>query len=77
MADRSDRDKDRQIRLSEAQMRQPGMRGDARPVVSNASASETSELAEEYSYVAADLKRIGGIALIMLAGLVALALLLP
>ena len=77
MADKSDRDKDRDIRLSETQMRQPGMRVGVTPDASRSSSSETSELAEEYSYVAADLRRIGGIALVMLAGLVALALLLP
>jgi len=39
-------------------------------------ASQESDLREEYYYVVADLKRIGVIALVMLAALIALALLL-
>jgi hypothetical protein len=39
--------------------------------------SGASELAEEYRYVAADLKRIAVIAVVMLTVLVVLALLLP
>ncbi len=75
------RKKGRQVRLSPAQMVQPGM-GEvadappptavpARPVV-----PQESDLREEYRYVVADLKRIGVIALAMLAVLIALALLL-
>lgn len=77
MAGKSDREKDREIRLSEAQMRQPGMSETVKAGPASPSSSETSELAEEYGYVLADLRRIGVIALVMLGGLVALALLLP
>jgi hypothetical protein len=45
--------------------------------VSSSSTGETSELAQEYRYVLADLKRIGIIAVVMLGALVGLALLLP
>jgi len=75
------RKKGRQVRLSPAQMVQPGMgevvdaplptAAPARPV-----SPQKSDLREEYCYVVADLKRIGVIALAMLAVLVVLALLL-
>ena len=74
------RKKGRQVRLSQAQMVQPGL-GEVAEV---ASVVETpmrpvphkSDLREEYHYVIADLKRIGVIALVMLAVLIVLALLL-
>ena len=68
-----------QVRLSPAQMMQPGMGEvtDAPLVAAPAqSASQVSDLREEYRYVIADLKRIGVIAVAMLAVLIALALLL-
>ncbi len=69
------RKKDRQVRLSPAQMVQPGVGASvvatARPV------PEVSDPREEYRYVIDDLKRIGIIAVAMLAVLIALALLLP
>lgn len=71
----------RRRHLSQAQMVQPGMSEadsfspsvtsiPARPV------SATTDLREEYRYVIADLKRIGILAMAMLAVLVVLALLL-
>ncbi len=72
MANRSEQNKDREIRLSETQMRQPGMEVGARRVAD----SEATDLAEEYSYVVRDLSRIGIIAAVMLAILVGLAFLL-
>jgi len=74
------RKKGRQVRLSQAQMVQPEVgegvvaslvAAPARPV------PDVSDLREEYHYVVADLKRIGIIAVAMLAILIALALLLP
>jgi hypothetical protein len=74
------RKKGRQVRLSPAQMVQPGVGEEtiapsvaamARPVL------EVSDPREEYRYVIDDLKRIGIIAVAMLAVLIALALLLP
>jgi hypothetical protein len=74
------RKKGRQVRLSPAQMVQPGVgegtiapsvTATARPVL------EVSDPREEYRYVIDDLKRIGIIAVAMLAVLIALALLLP
>jgi hypothetical protein len=44
---------------------------------SSSSSTETSELAQQYHYVLADLRRIGIIAVVMLGALVALALLMP
>jgi len=74
MAEKSGRSKDREIRLSEAQLRHPGLEKapsrDAEP------SSGTAELDQEYAYVLSDLKRIGLIALVMLAVLVGLALFL-
>jgi len=76
MADeKSRRNVDRKIRLSEAQMRQPGM-DEVAEVTQSLSSAHESQLAEEYRYVAADLKRIGVIAAVMLVVLIALALLL-
>ncbi len=76
------KNKGQQIRLSPAQMVQPGMRESKiadTPIISaqGPSAPQASDLREEYRYVIADLKRIGIIAIAMLAVLVALALLLP
>ena len=78
MADeRSRRNVDREIRLSETQMRQPGMDEMAEAeVTQSVSSSHESQLAEEYRYVASDLKRIAAIAVVMLVVLIALALLL-
>lgn len=67
------------VRLSAAQMVQPGTDGvtEATPVVvSTQSAPEETDLREEYRYVIADLGRIGAIALVMLAVLIVLAFLL-
>jgi len=78
MAEKSRRRKEKDIRLSETQLRRPGMEDLVRsPDVSDSSSSETSSLAQEYDYVLADLGRIAIIALVMLGALIALALLLP
>ncbi len=78
MAEKSRRRKERDIRLSEAQLRRPGMEDIVRgPDVSDASSSQSSSLAQEYDYVLADLGRIAIIALVMLGALIALALFLP
>jgi len=61
-------------------MRYPGMEeavNSRRDDASSPAAAPTSELAQEYHYVLADLRRIGIIAVVMLGALVALALLLP
>ena len=67
------------IRLSPAQMVQPGT-GDVAEVAAVATRAQSrpqvADLREEYRYVIADLKRIGIIALAMLAVLIVLALLL-
>lgn len=80
MTEKSQQEKRRDIRLSPAQMVQPGMNGvtdaQAREAVAR-SAAQSSDLEEEYRYVVTDLRRIGVIALAMLAVLIALALLLP
>ncbi len=73
MGSTSGRNKDRDIRLSETQMRHPGMEIAATRVAD--SDSETPDLAEEYRYVIKDLSRIGVIAVVMLGVLVGLALL--
>jgi len=57
-------------------MRQPGMKEMSVPQQEGGSAQDV-QLAEEYQYVAADLKRIAVIAAGMLVVLVVLALLLP
>lgn len=80
MAGNTRQDKDQDIRLSETQMRYPGMEETLRAKsddVSASSSAQTSELAQEYHYVLADLKRIGAIAVVMLGALIVLALLLP
>jgi hypothetical protein len=73
------RKKERQVRLSPAQMVHPGaseavgtplVAAPARP------APKVSDLREEYRYVIADLKRIGIIAVAMLTVLIVLAFLL-
>lgn len=74
MAKRADQKKDREIRLSETQMRHPGMEIGA--VRQSSPAGEKADLAEEYGYVIRDLKRIAIIALVMLVVLVGLALIL-
>lgn len=76
MANKSRRNKDQEIRLSEAQMRRPGMEDTIRAEDSASASSQTSELAQEYRYVVADLRRIGIIAAVMLAVLIGLALFL-
>lgn len=77
MKDKSRRNVDREIRLSETQMRQPGMDETAEvAATTNLSSSQESQLAEEYRYVVADLKRIAIIAAVMLAVLIGLALFL-
>ena len=80
MTKKSRKKKGQQVRFSPAQMVQPGV--DERIAVPLAAAParpapETTGLCEEYRYVTADLKRIGLIAVAMVAALVALALLLP
>jgi hypothetical protein len=80
MARKSRRKKDQDIRLSEAQLRRPGTEEVVAPEpegITSSSSSHTSELAQEYHYVLADLRRIGVIAIVMLGALVALAFLLP
>ncbi len=80
MTKKSRNDEERRIPLSPAQMVQPGMKNIAEAAPSAApgmKAPDTSEMREEYHYVLADLKRIGVIALVMLAVLIALVLLLP
>ena len=69
----------REIRLSPAQMAQPGMNEAATiasVIPSAPPALQEPDLQDEYRYVIADLKRIGAIALVMLAALIVLALLL-
>ena len=69
--------KGRRVRLSPTQMVQPGMGEvtNAPPTVAPARPGpQKTDLREEYRYVIADLKRIGIIALVMLAVLIALAL---
>jgi hypothetical protein len=76
---RRDKKKDRQVHLSPAQMVQPRAGEVANAPIAAAPARpapEVSDLREEYRYVIADLKRIGIIAVAMLAVLIALALLL-
>jgi len=75
------RRRQQQARLSQAQMVQPGMSDTvgSPPAVTSIlarPASATTDLREEYRYVIADLKRIGILAVAMLAVLVVLALLL-
>jgi len=66
------------ITLSPAQMVRPKADETGEAVVVSAAApvAQTTNLREEYRYVIADLKRIGVIALVMLAVLIVLALLL-
>jgi hypothetical protein len=79
MAKRSPRKEEKEIRLSATQMRQPGMEkpAEVEDKVAVPVASQASDLAEEYRYVTADLRRIAVIAVMMLAVLIALALFLP
>ena len=74
------RKKGRPVRLSPSQMVQPGVDEmvDAPLVAAPArpAPKAASDLQEEYRYVIADLKRIGVIAMAMLAVLIVLALLL-
>lgn len=79
MAKKSRRKK-KDVRLSPAQMVQPGMEDVSVADVADAKASpalQESDLEDEYQYVVADLKRIGLIAAVMLVVLVALVFLLP
>lgn len=76
---RHSKKKGRKIRLSPTQMIQPRVDelADVPRVAAPARpAPQSSDLEEEYRYVIADLKRIGVIAVAMLAVLIALALLL-
>jgi hypothetical protein len=71
--------KGRPVRLSPTQMVQPGggeMADVPFPAVQARPVVQVSDLREEYRYVITDLKRIGIIAVAMLAVLIALALLL-
>ena len=74
--------KRRSVRLSSAQMVQPGgsevdKTPDALPSAAPVrSVQQESNLRDEYHYVITDLKRIGAIALVMLVVLIVLALLL-
>jgi hypothetical protein len=70
--------KDHSVRLSPAQMVQPGTAEtpSASPTIRARSAMQAPDLQEEYRYVITDLKRIGVIAAAMLVVLVALALFL-
>ena len=73
------RKKGRQVRLSPTQMVQPGRGEMVDASVGAAPARPTSKVADlqqEYRYVITDLKRIGIIAVAMLAVLILLALLL-
>jgi hypothetical protein len=73
------RKKGRQVRLSPTQMVLPEGSEAASPpsaTVAARSAPKVSDLREEYRYVIADLKRIGIIAVAMLAMLIVLALVL-
>ncbi len=79
MAKKSRRVKKKQVRLSAAQMVQPMADEVAEAVavaIPTQSVPQAPDLRDEYRYVIADLKRIGIIALAMLAVLVVLALLL-
>lgn len=77
MTNKSRRDGERNVRLSETQMRQPGMEEAEDKGRADSRTSQTSHLAEQFHYVGADLKRILLISVIMLAILVSLALILP
>ncbi len=71
--------KEQRVRLSPAQMVQPGMdeTTDLATVAAQVQSSTQSvDLREEYQYVITDLKRIGLIAAVMVVLLVALALVL-
>jgi hypothetical protein len=73
------RGKKQPIRLSPAQMVLPEAQeavGEVPVVARKKAAQPATDLEEEYRYVVADLRRIGVIALAMLAALVVLALLL-
>lgn len=77
MTNRSRRDGERNIRLSEAQMRQPGIEEKEESARVASRDSQASHLAEQFDYVGADLKRILLVSAIMLAILISLALILP
>lgn len=72
------RKKGQPVHLSPTQMVQPGA-GEAMDISFGAGSARTAskevDLQEEYRYVIADLKRIGVIAVLMLAVLITLALL--
>ncbi|NIV31625.1 MAG: hypothetical protein GWN58_19700 [Anaerolineae bacterium] len=73
------RKKGRQVRLSSTQMVLPEgseAAGSSFATAAARSAPKVSDLREEYRYVIADLKRIGIIAVAMLAVLIVLALVL-
>ena len=79
MTKKSRKKKDK-VQLSPTQMVQPGVdEGIVAPRAAAPvqSALEATDLSEEYHYVTADLKRIGLIAVGVVAALVALAFLLP
>ncbi len=78
MGHKSRKGDERDIRLSETQLVQPGMAKKAADKRSaDSTASEVSKLKEQYDYVAADLKRIAIIALVMMMILVSLTFVLP
>jgi len=79
LAKRGSRNSKKDIRLSEEQLRQPGAERlvPIEEVAAGSAPPEASDLAEEYRYVTADLKRIAIIAAVMLAVLIVLALALP
>lgn len=78
MTNKSRRDEDQRIRLSETQMMQPGMEEKAAEQRdASSSAAKSSHLAEQFHYVGADLRRIVLIAAVMLTILIGLAVVLP
>lgn len=78
MEKESRRGEEQRIRLSEAQMIQPGMaKKAAKERNASSSSSEMERLKEQYDYVAADLKRIAIIALVMMLVLISLTFVLP
>jgi len=79
LAKRGSRNREQDIRLSEAQLRQPGAERltPIEEVAAGSAQLQASDLAEEYRYVTADLKQIAIIAAVMLTVLIVLALALP
>lgn len=75
MAKKSRRNKRRQIRLSAAQLEQPGVAESAEPLAAVA-AVEASDLRKEYGHVPTDLKRLGIVAAAALVVVIVLVLVL-